>query len=149
MGIVQWEDDLELRIPDLDRQHQILIELTNAFYHAYQEHRENEELRRRFLQLQEALVFHMDAEEALMQTSGFVGLAAHRREHIMLKIQLEKLYDKLSGRDHSAAADLLQILQDWLTRHIREMDRKYVVYMMGKNLAVHLPQMVQVDESSP
>ena len=70
---------------------------------------------------------HFAAEEALMKSAEFPGLAEHAAEHAAFRQRLDELMLKSIGQDIST--DTVEFLTNWLTTHITKTDMAYVPYL--------------------
>jgi hemerythrin len=72
---------------------------------------------------------HFSAEEALMASTGFSGLAEHRAEHQGFDAKLEELNVQYEQGDDEVCIPLLKLMRDWISTHILEEDRKYMPWL--------------------
>lgn len=124
--MTEWTEALSTGVPLLDEHHkaifQWLAELENAaagerrLFGAYAVTRLNSYVREHFV-----------AEEALMRSAGYPGLAEHMAEHAVFRAKLKELQLKSVGLDISVEA--VEFLRDWLGNHIVRVDMAYVPYL--------------------
>jgi hemerythrin len=124
--MTQWTEALSTGVPLLDEHHkaifQWLAELESAAV----------EERRLFgayavTRLTHYVREHFTAEEALMKSAGYPGLADHLAEHAAFRAKLKELQLKSVGQDISQEA--VEFLSDWLRDHIAHVDMAYVPYL--------------------
>ncbi|MDR3739024.1 MAG: bacteriohemerythrin [Terracidiphilus sp.] len=72
---------------------------------------------------------HTSAEEALMTSTNYPGLAHHRAEHQKLVAKFAELQAQHQKGEDSVCIPLLQFMRDWLSTHILEEDRKYTPWL--------------------
>jgi hemerythrin len=69
---------------------------------------------------------HISAEEALMTSTKYPGLAKHRAQHQELLKTVEEYVARHKKDDKSMYIPLLNFLRDWLTKHMQKEDHEYV-----------------------
>lgn len=79
--IVDWSDELSIGIPEIDKQHKVLVGLLNRLHQAILEHRAREECGEILEQLIEYTRVHFATEESVMSTFNYPQLEQHRKEH--------------------------------------------------------------------
>jgi hemerythrin-like metal-binding protein len=75
---------------------------------------------------------HFRAEEAMLASANYPGLAAHRALHVELAKQVNGYMSRFEHGEITLNLHLLKFLRDWLTNHIQKADRAY-----GACLAAH------------
>ncbi len=125
MSIV-WTPDLSVGVKHIDDQHKIWFEKANSLFQAGKERRAKDYINTMLDFLDEYTKQHFKDEEAYMEEIGYPEIEAQKRAHASFINELSKLksdYNKAGG-------NLLVILNankmiiDWLTNHIRIMDKK-------------------------
>jgi hemerythrin-like metal-binding protein len=109
---------------EIDAQHERLFKLGNELYDAYKQLKSREILARMFVQLLLYTQEHFKAEEALMERSGYPGLAEHREEHEKLVAELMQFIERYQTGKQDLSNEVMQFVKDWLLDHITERDRK-------------------------
>jgi hemerythrin len=140
MTVIEWTNDLKLGVPAMDAEHRQLLRLTNDFLSAAKEHAPFPRLTHIMGELIARARIHFQAEETLLDHSGYPGLAGHRSAHARLLVDAQRLYERFttleadSGADETASRDLTleaaRFLQRWLVDHILAEDRPYRPYVM-------------------
>jgi hemerythrin len=74
---------------------------------------------------------HIAAEEELMASTNYPGLAEHRSEHKTLTATLEELQAQRGRGDTEVSIALLRFMRDWISKHILEEDRNYAPWMQS------------------
>lgn len=124
--MTEWTPKLRTGVPVLDAQHkaifQWLAELESATV----------EQRTLFgvyviTRLKHYMREHFAAEEDLMKSAGYPGLAEHLVQHAEFRAKLDALQLKSIGEDISA--DTVRFLNHWLVNHIAKADMAYVPYL--------------------
>lgn len=124
MNLFQWESSYEIGLPEIDAQHQTLVELLNRLYNAKKTDQVQEVIESTLDALIEYTKVHFADEEAAMREAQYPYLDKHRVDHL-------DLADKvlLMRADETAAFELLNFLSEWLKFHICGADREFGNYM--------------------
>jgi hemerythrin len=125
MSLIQWNENLSVHVPELDRQHQRLIDLINKLHAAMVQGKGAELLRPLLDEVLQYTVTHFDAEEKYMQQVKYPDFATHRAEHEQLKRKARELVSSLENGSARLSVPTMNFLRDWLTNHIQRVDRKY------------------------
>ena len=75
--------------------------------------------------------YHFDAEEYAMVASGYSEIAKHRREHSMMRRQLDEISEAMNGKQESANGSMMslqKLIQNWLQNHISSTDFAFARY---------------------
>ena len=134
MTIMQWTDELELGMEEIDGQHRWLIDQTNAL----QQELARDQTRREVVSaLLEGLIDythdHFIAEEVLFEQHGYPAIAAHKAQHSLFTSRVTKLLLRFEEGEE-VDSEVLQLLQNWLANHIGKTDRAYVDYFREQGL---------------
>ena len=128
---VQWSPRYEVGIEVIDGQHRHLLELINRLQEALGSGQELDELVESLRELVRYTEHHYATEERWMDE---VGAAAerHRGEHQRLLEGLMRFTVKL---DTASVSESSHFLQDWLFRHIDEVDRPFGALLRSRGQA--------------
>src|SRR3954470_24863149 len=72
---------------------------------------------------------HFAHEERLMRSHHYPNLAVHQAEHQSLTAQVLKFQADFQAGKATMTIQLLQFLKDWLEKHIKGSDTKYVPFL--------------------
>jgi len=123
---LQWNDDLAVGYPLIDRQHQELIDRFNKFLDACNERQGKEQLTELYRFLDEYVVLHFREEEELMARHHYPEIVEHRRQHREFTGRLAELRGDLEelGPTIHVLIRTNKALLYWLTNHIKKVDVK-------------------------
>ena len=130
-----WSKDYAVDIQSVDAQHQNLFRIAAELHAAMLAGQGKSVLARILDRLVQYTSAHFSHEERLMRLHNYPDLAAHVAEHEALKKQVLKFQSDYQQGHVTMTVQLLQFLQDWLTRHIRGVDRKYAPLLKEKAVA--------------
>jgi len=117
----RWSTRYEVGIEVIDGQHRHLLDLINRLQDALGRGADLEELVASLRELVRYTEHHFATEERLMDEVG-ASAERHRGEHQHL---LEGLMRFTTRLDATSVSDSSHFLQDWLFRHIDEVDRPF------------------------
>lgn len=123
MALIDWSDDLSIGVPEIDAQHQHLVELVNGFGEAAARGRGTREVRALLEALYAYTVEHFAAEEAYMATIGYPDLDHHRVLHQQLLTKLDDLRVQFEVGGRRITQPMLELLRYWLVAHLQGADR--------------------------
>jgi len=131
-NLVVWNDALSLQLPEVDHQHQILINIINQIWRQLVHTSSHSPSVESLLEdLQGYTEVHFTAEEHLMHSFEYPHLARHQVSHREFVAHIQRAReDHLAGKP--IALDLLHFLNDWLIHHIKVVDRDYANFIANK-----------------
>jgi hemerythrin-like metal-binding protein len=80
-------------------------------------------------------VAHFSHEESLMERYRYPRLAEHKAEHEALTKKVRRLREELVKSKNVLTVDVMDFLQDWLSKHIRQSDMQYAEFVNNKMAA--------------
>jgi hemerythrin-like metal-binding protein len=125
---VEWTEDLNLGIPEMDDQHKQLIALINEFYQAIERGERAEGIQSLFEGVDRYAMFHFAEEEAFMERIGYPDLSNHREAHAIYRKEYLSAMERHEAGDRKAVRDLVAFLFSWLYTHILKTDKRYAAF---------------------
>lgn len=128
-ALPSWDPSHSVGNPELDRQHQRLLELAAQAIELAESGSPMRETFHRVLNDITDMAFqHFAAEEDLLARNGCPTLAEHKAEHDAYLEQLTRvLYQGSTGVDDRLA--LAQLMREFTSHHLRETDLETKPYM--------------------
>lgn len=125
--LFKWSPAFSINVPEMDREHQVLIELMNSLNELWKKGAGRSELGKALADLVSYTRRHFADEEAYMLRIGYPDLTRHRMIHERLLSQLD---DFAAEFRHSSklSDDLFVFLKTWLKAHICGIDTKYAAH---------------------
>lgn len=124
MAIFTWDDSIALGIPTIDEQHKALFGWINSLNEAVKNGDSTEVVGEVIWNLITYVSEHFRAEERLMLSINYPGLAAHRTEHDQFVERLREIQvEYIDG--HEMGESILDLMVDWLVCHIKGTDQGY------------------------
>jgi hemerythrin len=132
MALIFWYDSMSVRIPEIDRHHQHLIDLLNQLYEGFIEVQSAQTIEILLQELVDYVAYHFAAEERFMEADQYTLLAEHRLEHAQLSQHVQEFFRDFREGRHRIAMELLAFLSKWATAHILEMDGAYGQFVQDR-----------------
>ena len=134
MELIQLDDRLRLKIPEIDAQHQRLIDLVNRLHEALLGGADKEVRDSLLSQLMEGTQNHCAYEEELMLRYVYQEFQAHRSEHDRLKRNLTDLIERYRNGELVLSIAVVMELRCWATIHIEKSDMPLGAYLTDQNV---------------
>lgn len=129
MSFFEWSDELSVNHQNMDNQHQTLIRYVNEFYDLVARDATQAELITCFDRIVDFTSFHFAAEEAVMEENKFPGIRQHKLIHESLVKRVMELKQSLLNEEDNVRNDIKFFLKNWLTSHIKGIDKKYAEHI--------------------
>jgi hemerythrin-like metal-binding protein len=141
MDLINWEDDFSLGIDEIDKQHRNLIDLSNKYFKLLQQGKAYDSLDEIFSELLYYGDYHFKTEEKYFEQFDFEFTDEHKKIHsdfVGKILEFRKAYeDEKAGKSNKSVfvtVELWNFLKFWLTKHIKEDDKKYRDLFIEKGL---------------
>jgi len=122
---LEWnEAKLGLHVPEMDREHQVLISLMNKLHVLREKQASSGEVLAAINALGEYTVKHFADEETYMARIQYPGIGVHKAVHGHLLAKFTG-YSQAYKKDATLTDDFFVFLKMWLNAHISSVDMKY------------------------
>lgn len=126
MNVIEWNESLAIGVPEIDGDHEILVDHTNQLFVACFAGQGPAVLADLLRRLADYTQSHHRREEAIMAARKYPGLPAHRADHLRLEDWLERARGRLTARiDHDLSMETLIFLRNWVQSHLRGHDKSF------------------------
>lgn len=133
--LIQWTEALSVKVPSMDSDHRVLVDLINQLASA--EKIGNRRVAESVLdELLNYAIDHFDREERFLQKSGYPlsDLVEHKLQHALFAETIQDIrWQYLRGFRPRINQEVLLFLRDWLSKHILVEDMKYAVLAYADN----------------
>jgi hemerythrin len=129
MALITWSGKYSVGVKNLDDQHKEVINLLNELHAAMLKGQAQSVAGDLLPKIQRHAREHFSAEERLMESTKFPGLAEQRTEHSALLAKIEDYAARHKRGDSSVYLELLNFMRDWMTNHMQKVDKKYTTWM--------------------
>jgi len=127
MAYFEWGDDLSVGNSLIDHDHRRLIAFVNDLHTATSRGAGRDVVGRTIAALIAYTKEHFQREEHHMEALRYPKLAEHRRQHAELLDKVLELEARFNEGHVTVAAQLSNLLRDWLSLHIRRSDKDFAV----------------------
>jgi hemerythrin len=125
MSLMKWSDDLSVGIPEIDKQHQVLVGLINTLHESMMNKQGKQVVKKILDELAEYTVTHFTYEEKYMLEFKFVGYMGHKKEHDAFVAKVKDFIAEYEANKLGLSLELLTFLRDWIVNHIMGTDKGY------------------------
>lgn len=132
MDRIAFDSNLQTGIPEVDRQHELLVEIYNELVDAQNASRGNRVMNEILARLFQYSKDHFADEEELMVAHGFPQLAEHQEQHAELVKSIRGYVLRHSRNGERITREMVQFVGKWITDHILIEDMKYVDCLKGR-----------------
>lgn len=134
MALIQWTDQLELNVLEIDRQHRRLVDIINELDEAMGVGRGKDVVKSVLDRLVDYTVYHFGSEEHLLEVHNYPGVVRHKAQHIEFVKKLIDLRDACGRQQIGLPIAVMSFLSDWLVDHIKGTDRQYVAHLAERGV---------------
>lgn len=132
--IIEWNDNIAIGHPVIDRDHRVLLGLINQIT---VKQNADDQLAVRFV-LDELVSYtfgHFEREEMLMKESGYPDIERHKSIHELMFSEVQRFVSNYDDSNGDISTDLVPFLKRWLTTHIMQTDREYIPFVVRDETA--------------
>jgi methyl-accepting chemotaxis protein/hemerythrin len=131
--LVEWSPALDVKISEINTQHQILVDIINDFFRKVSQGLllQGGSIKPTLDRLVQYTVEHFRYEEEWLQKSGYPQFREHLKEHQDIVARVGRFVQGLEGSDVNQAFELLRHLRKWLVHHICEVDMAYSEWLLA------------------
>jgi|SRR5208283_3182348 len=134
MALVEWTQKLSVGIPSIDKQHQKLIELLNAFFVSVQNKDGKGKIATVIKGLKDYTIEHFNSEEAVMRIHKYPGLEVQVREHESFVKTVQDFEDRFNKGKLILTLEITNFIRDWITNHIMNVDKQYSDFLAQRGV---------------
>ncbi len=131
---IKWDPKLKIGIPQIDQQHETLVNMCNDFYQSLLQNNNSDEYKEIVRETLEKCMryaeTHFKDEEKLMLASKFPGYKAHKASHDAFVEKVDITYSDIDHLPIAEAIKFAHFLYNWIQNHIAYEDRLYLPNLM-------------------
>ena len=124
MSLLEWRDEFQTGVPDIDFEHQELFSLINSFYTALENNTDKDKLINVLNDIYGGIYSHFMHEENLMEKYGYDQYQQHHEDHVDLLDDIRDFTDELEKTDIFDEEQLKEKLNTWFTVHFKTHDAR-------------------------
>ncbi len=134
MALYKWNDRFKIGIESIDNQHKKLFAMIEDYYQSFKKGKSKEGLTILLKELSDYTQFHFKFEEDYFKKHNYPETEAHVREHRSFINDLEDLKIRVESNKMVLPVEVGSFLSEWLLKHIKGSDKKYVALFKEKNV---------------
>ena len=126
MSLIEWTDDLNVGIAQIDREHRQLVALINDLDEAADRGQGKRALGTVLDGMAAYADYHFRNEEEIFERLGYPDASLHKAEHAFFALRVREFRAGLEAGTQALSFEVLDFMSRWLTNHIQRSDRKFV-----------------------
>jgi len=125
MPLIEWRDEFNTGVAEVDHEHQELIELINQLHDQLQHDPDRDTVSAFLGEVFAKISAHFALEETVMRKHRYDEYAAHKAEHEALLDEIRDIMDDYeAGSFADAGTALATTVQDWFINHFKTKDAR-------------------------
>jgi hemerythrin len=124
MSLIEWKDEFDLGIEEVDSEHRALVAVINALQEALLAGAGRADVIEGISEIYTLVSAHFEREEAFMRNSRYMAYAEHKEDHEVLLDDLREIIDEVRSGGDYADERLSADLQYWFSDHFRTHDAR-------------------------
>lgn len=122
--LMEWNEQLDIGLDEINRQHQTLLHLINELYYLLKHNYGLSSVKRVVQGLIDYTANHFKYEETLFAQIGYEQTQEHIDKHAQLVDEV-LAFQKRVERGEDIGEELMSFLKNWLSQHIMREDKAY------------------------
>ncbi len=123
MSLIQWKDEYSVGVPDVDHEHQELIDHINRLHERLDEG-DRGSVVDALGQIYNLVAAHFALEERVMLMNEYPEYSAHKEDHERLLDEIADLMDEAETEGDYDPGKLSHSLDEWFGTHFRTFDAR-------------------------
>jgi hemerythrin len=124
MVLIEWREEFEVGIPDVDHEHQELIKLINDLYDAISGENANISVMDFLGEIYSHVSAHFALEEKIMRDRKYDQYTDHKADHERLLDELRDIMDDYEESAYFSDEDFSSHIKRWFTEHFKTRDAR-------------------------
>ena len=134
MTQIIWDDQWNVGIKKIDKQHKNLVDLINKLNDQIEKGKSHDVLSNIILELINYIFKHFSYEENLIEKHHYPDRAEHKIQHDKFVDKVNDFTVKFENKELLLSEQIAEYLQNWLINHIQKMDKLYSSYLIEKGV---------------
>ena len=124
MSLIEWNDEFNIGIEDVDSEHRGLVELINTLHDSMSAGAKRADVVEGLSDIHALISAHFAREEAFMRKARYMAYAEHKEDHEVLLDDLRDMIERYRREGQFDEARLSADLQYWFSEHFRPHDAR-------------------------
>ncbi|RLD77580.1 MAG: hemerythrin [Bacteroidetes bacterium] len=134
MKLIEWDENLSVKIDSIDEQHKVLVDMINDFYEKIRTKAANELISELIKKMKNYTVVHFTTEERYFKQYNYPDIEAHKKEHQDFVDKVVDLEKRFNSGKVILSFEITNFLKEWLINHIQGTDMKYTNFLIQKGV---------------
>lgn len=134
MAMVTWNDNLSVKVAEIDMQHKKLVAMINDLYDAMKIGKGKDAVGVILNGLLSYTTTHFQVEEKYFAKFGYPDAEDHKKEHAAFVQKIKEFKEGFATGKVTLTIEVMNFLSDWLFKHIKGTDKKYTKFFNEKGL---------------
>jgi hemerythrin-like metal-binding protein len=122
---IAWQGDIELKITELDAQHEQLISLFYDLQQAIVGNKTGEKIEEIIEDISSYAQYHFSTEKNYFERFDYPGSDRHIKEHEKFSDKITAIKDNVKNNELKTSLLLIKYLERWINDHIITEDKKF------------------------
>ena len=132
--LINWSDAYSIGHEEVDKQHQVLVELINKLYDAFLSAKAYEVVSEILDEMIDYTQYHFGFEHEIFEKYSYPDYEEHKTVHESFVMKTIEFKQKIAAGEKTVTYDIMIFLRDWLIEHIQGEDTKYVAYFKEQEI---------------
>ena len=125
MSLIEWRKEFETGIPDVDHEHQELVDIINRLHAHIVGGADRSHITKFLGEVFAKIAAHFALEESIMRKHAYDEYEAHKAEHERLLDEIRDIMDAQQHNPTYAYGDSLSsTVRDWFVNHFKSKDAR-------------------------
>jgi hemerythrin len=124
MSLIEWNDEFDLGVEEVDNDHRALVGLINALHDAMSTGTGRGDVVGGLREIYTLVSEHFAREEAYMRDTRYMAYSEHKEDHEVLLDDLQEIIEQVRANGEYSEARLSADLQYWFAEHFRTHDAR-------------------------
>jgi hemerythrin len=120
-----WNGDINLRITELDAQHEQIVSLFYDLQQAIIGNKSGEKIGGIMAELEVYALHHFSTEIDYFKRFAYPGIDRHQKEHEKFSAKITTLKANIMNNELKTSLQLIKYLEHWINDHIMTEDKKF------------------------
>lgn len=134
MPLIEWLDEYNINVTELDEQHKRIAEIINKFYESLQANKGETSLNKILDDVLAKVASHFTREETIMELYGYPEYGVCKEEHDILSKEVTMMFKGDIKDKNDKFTKIAFFLKDWFIDHTVQGDKELGEYLNKKGV---------------
>jgi hemerythrin len=134
MALINWDESFSVKVSEIDGEHRKIVDMINELHNAMRKKQGREILTRIIEGLVNYATTHFKTEEMYFAQFSYPDVKSHIEEHVEFTRKISEFKAAFDSGKLGLSIDVLDYLDEWITNHIKVVDKKYSQFFNAHGL---------------